>query len=216
MSTLTCPACHAIINAEGRQADEVLVCLQCGSRLPPPAESVAVEEDADTPLPVGEAVESEPETAGNDTPTTNEPSGQPLELPKGENARPSEPFEMLPMSPAPVSASPLPAGRKSYPPPPPPPPVAPPPFFPPAAPAVKPRPATPPPFVPTTKPQPSNIPRANPVKNYRIVEADTAPNLQNLVLDALDRGWQPQGGIAVGYSSTSGKWWYYQAMIRVE
>lgn len=51
---------------------------------------------------------------------------------------------------------------------------------------------------------------------YKIVEAkDNAGNLEDAVNELILEGWQPVGGIAVGYSPQSYNWWYYQAMIRL-
>ena len=50
---------------------------------------------------------------------------------------------------------------------------------------------------------------------YKIVEAkDSAQALEAAVRQHLEEGWLPLGGVAVGYSSDSVTWWYYQAMVR--
>jgi hypothetical protein len=50
---------------------------------------------------------------------------------------------------------------------------------------------------------------------YKIVEArDKAENLEAEVNKHIQQGWQPTGGLSVAVSEASGKWWYYQAMMR--
>jgi hypothetical protein len=50
---------------------------------------------------------------------------------------------------------------------------------------------------------------------YKVIEAkDKAANLQEEVNRQIREGWVPVGGIAVGYSSQSYNWWFYQAMIK--
>ena len=50
---------------------------------------------------------------------------------------------------------------------------------------------------------------------YKVIEAmGEALNLQEEVNRHIRDGWVPLGGIAVGYSSASNLWWFYQAMIK--
>jgi hypothetical protein len=50
---------------------------------------------------------------------------------------------------------------------------------------------------------------------YKVIEAkDEAINLQEEVNHHIEDGWEPIGGVAVGYSPQSYNWWFYQAMIR--
>jgi hypothetical protein len=50
---------------------------------------------------------------------------------------------------------------------------------------------------------------------YQVVEAHgDVQKLQVAVNELIQDGWEPQGGVAVGYSPQSMTWWYYQAMVR--
>lgn len=50
---------------------------------------------------------------------------------------------------------------------------------------------------------------------YKVIEAqDDAQKLQEAVNQHIAEGWEPQGGVALGYSPNSLTWWYYQAMVR--
>ena len=50
---------------------------------------------------------------------------------------------------------------------------------------------------------------------YKIIEAsDEALALQEEVNRHIQQGWVPAGGVAVAFSSQSGRWWFYQAMTR--
>lgn len=50
---------------------------------------------------------------------------------------------------------------------------------------------------------------------YKVIEATgRALNLQEEVNRHIQDGWVPLGGVAVGYSSVSNYWWFYQAMIK--
>ena len=50
---------------------------------------------------------------------------------------------------------------------------------------------------------------------YQVIEAKgEAYKLANAVNEKIQEGWVPVGGIAVGFSATSGNWWFYQAMVR--
>jgi hypothetical protein len=53
------------------------------------------------------------------------------------------------------------------------------------------------------------------IVEYKVIEAkDEAVKLQEAVNQEIQEGWEPVGGIAVGYSPTSYSWWFYQAMIK--
>jgi hypothetical protein len=47
---------------------------------------------------------------------------------------------------------------------------------------------------------------------YHLVEAQSAEDLERLVQEKINEGWEPQGGVAVATYGV-GSWWYYQAMI---
>jgi hypothetical protein len=48
-----------------------------------------------------------------------------------------------------------------------------------------------------------------------LIASDISPNgLQKAVKDYLSKGWQPQGGIAIGIDKNNRL--YYQAMVRYE
>jgi Domain of unknown function (DUF1737) len=50
---------------------------------------------------------------------------------------------------------------------------------------------------------------------YKVIEAkDEAIKLQEAVNQHIQEGWEPVGGVAVGYSPQSCNWWFYQAMIK--
>jgi hypothetical protein len=49
---------------------------------------------------------------------------------------------------------------------------------------------------------------------YRIAEADSRKELQEKVNRLLAEGWDLQGGVCVSFSPQSGKWWFYQALVR--
>ena len=49
--------------------------------------------------------------------------------------------------------------------------------------------------------------------HYHICEAKSAKALQEEVSRLLAKGWRPVGGISAANSSSSGIWWYYQAMV---
>lgn len=52
------------------------------------------------------------------------------------------------------------------------------------------------------------------IVNYVTLEAPAPLELRKLVLELLDEGWEPQGGVCVVNSSAGGAtWWYFQAMI---
>lgn len=53
-----------------------------------------------------------------------------------------------------------------------------------------------------------------PTVRYRIVEAETAKELQAKVNTLLSRGWELQGGVCVASPGNNFVWWYFQAMIR--
>jgi hypothetical protein len=50
---------------------------------------------------------------------------------------------------------------------------------------------------------------------YKIIETKrSAQKLEEAVNHYIQEGWEPMGGVAVGYSTDSTNWWYYQAMVR--
>jgi len=50
---------------------------------------------------------------------------------------------------------------------------------------------------------------------YMVIEAkDDAQELDEAVNQQIEEGWEPLGGVAVGYSTDSGNWWFYQAMVK--
>jgi len=50
---------------------------------------------------------------------------------------------------------------------------------------------------------------------YTILEANSAPALVALVNARLTQGWRVSSDLVVlASSSGSGKWWYYQSMLR--
>lgn len=51
---------------------------------------------------------------------------------------------------------------------------------------------------------------------YVVCEADSAEKLADAVNQRLAEGWQPTGNLVVVESHHSGKWWYYQALLRID
>jgi Domain of unknown function (DUF1737) len=50
---------------------------------------------------------------------------------------------------------------------------------------------------------------------YKVIEArDDVLKLQQAVNEQIIEGWEPLGGVALGYSPQSFGWWYYQAMVK--
>jgi Domain of unknown function (DUF1737) len=47
---------------------------------------------------------------------------------------------------------------------------------------------------------------------YRVVEAQSASELQKKVQKLIQDGWEPQGGLSVA-TYAAGAWWYYQAVV---
>jgi hypothetical protein len=50
---------------------------------------------------------------------------------------------------------------------------------------------------------------------YKVIEVtDDAQTLQEAVNEHIQKGWEPQGGVAIYYSTNSNTWRYYQAIVR--
>jgi len=50
--------------------------------------------------------------------------------------------------------------------------------------------------------------------DYTIIQYDSVPGLEKLVIEYLKKGWKCQGGVSVAVGPSSSTWWYYQAMIK--
>ena len=52
---------------------------------------------------------------------------------------------------------------------------------------------------------------------YQICEASGRENLEKLVNENIQIGWQPLGGVSVDHQpGLFGNWWYFQAMVRTD
>lgn len=51
---------------------------------------------------------------------------------------------------------------------------------------------------------------------YVVIENDVKKDFLEKVAEAIEKGWIPQGGVAVYYDSNLLKTWYAQAMVKNE
>jgi hypothetical protein len=52
------------------------------------------------------------------------------------------------------------------------------------------------------------------IMEYKVIEARTGQQLEEAVNEHIQEGWEPRGGVALGFNSLGNYWTYCQAMVR--
>jgi hypothetical protein len=52
------------------------------------------------------------------------------------------------------------------------------------------------------------------IMEYKVIEARAAQQLEQAVNEHIQEGWEPLGGVAVGFTDLANYWTYCQAMVR--